>query len=99
MHQDKDEIEEMVLIIFMLLGVGQFSVNWTTGQWSFETAAVELLSASISRVSFGPWVVPIAFPLGAVAFLVLKGRHNEPAATDRPLASLSLSRNVQVCRN
>lgn len=56
-------------IPFILLGVGKLAVNWTTGEWQVMPLAVQLLSASAFSAPYGPWVLGVSLPLGAVVFL------------------------------
>jgi hypothetical protein len=45
---------------FILLGFGQLSVDWGTGQWHFVPLAVRLLSAGVSAPQYdphGPWAL------------------------------------------
>jgi hypothetical protein len=56
-------------IIFILLGVGQLAVNWTTGEWNFMPLMVQLFSVSALSSGYGPWVVGVSLPLGAIMFL------------------------------
>ncbi len=57
-------------IIFILVGFGKFSLNWTTGHWVFMLLSIQLFSASAFSQMYGPWIVSVSFPLGAVWFLV-----------------------------
>lgn len=57
-------------ILFILFGVGKFSVNWTTGQWGVQLFALQLFSASSYAELYGPWVISVSLPIGAVAFLL-----------------------------
>jgi len=53
-----------------LIGVGAFSLNWTSGQTAFTLLNVQLLSAgAIESGPYAPWVLKLAFPLGAVIAL------------------------------
>lgn len=61
-------------ILFILFGVGKFSVNWTTGQWSIAVVAVQLLSASSQSELFGPWIISVSLPIGAILFLLHRNR-------------------------
>lgn len=56
-------------VLAILFGVGKLSVNWTTGEWGFTSLAVQLFSGSAVAQLYGPWIVSISFPLGAVIFL------------------------------
>lgn len=69
----KIERRKWLWIIFIILGVGKFSVNWTTGQWSVTPLAVQFLSAAAFAPFYGPWVISISLPLGAIVFLLRRG--------------------------
>ncbi len=57
-------------IPFILIGIGEVTANWTTGQIRLQPLAVHLLGAGFARWGlYGPWMVSVAFPLGAVLFL------------------------------
>ena len=75
-------------IIFILVGFGKLSVNWTTGAWGFMPLAVQLFSASSFSQPYGPWIVAVSFPLGAVWFLLrrksLMNRVTPPALPQTP---------------
>jgi hypothetical protein len=56
-------------------GVGQLTLNWTTGAVIEKPISVLLLSAGAMRAGqYAPWQVMVAFPLGAVLFLGLRPR-------------------------
>ena len=57
-------------ILFILLGVGKISVNWTTGQWGFMPLSIQLFSVAAFSQLYGPWIISVSFPLGAVWFLL-----------------------------
>jgi hypothetical protein len=57
-------------LIFILFGIGTFALNWTTGQWEIQPLSFQLLSASAVASLYGPWVVSVSLPLGAVIFLI-----------------------------
>lgn len=57
-------------VLFILAGVGRLMVNWTTGRGAVHVLAVQLFSASAASVSYGPWIVAVSVPLGAVGFLL-----------------------------
>jgi hypothetical protein len=56
-------------ILFILVGVGRFSVNWTTGAWTVAPLTVQLFSASAVEPLYGPWTLALSIPLGATLFL------------------------------
>jgi hypothetical protein len=59
-------------ILFILLGFGRFSVNWTTGHWSFGLVSIQLFGVSGAAQLYGPWIIAVSFPIGAVIFLLRK---------------------------
>lgn len=61
-------------ILFILLGLGELSVNWTTGAWSLNALAVQLFSASAFAPLYGAWTFAVSLPLGAIVFLVLRSK-------------------------
>jgi Na+-transporting NADH:ubiquinone oxidoreductase subunit NqrE len=56
-------------IVFILFGVGAFSINWATGQLDFSPIRITLLSAGVFAAPLGPWVVSFSLPVGAFVFL------------------------------
>jgi hypothetical protein len=57
--------------IFILVGVGKLGVNWTTGALIFTPLAVQVPcgGATTTMGVYGPWVVTVNLPLGAILFL------------------------------
>ena len=56
-------------VLFILFGIGSLAVNWTTGETQVSALALRLFSISISGALYGPWVLAVSFPLGALVFL------------------------------
>jgi hypothetical protein len=54
-------------IIFIIIGIGQISLNWTTGELSFA-ANFNLFAVGMVRRGLGPWILQIGIPLGAALF-------------------------------
>ena len=76
-------------IIFILLGVCSFSVNWTTGQWGFKPLSFLLLGAGCGRPLYGAWMISVSVPLGAIWFLLrrksyLRAAGNQPLPPELP---------------
>jgi len=69
-------------IIFILLPLGQFQLNWTTGAVNVKPIAFVLLGSACYRSGlYGPWLVRFAIPIGAIVFLAVRRRlrrKNEP---------------------
>jgi hypothetical protein len=57
-------------ILFIIFGLGKFSVNWTTGQFDFMPIAIQFFSAGAFAGLYGPWVVSVSIPFGAALFLL-----------------------------
>jgi len=56
-------------IIFILLGVGKITIDWTTGQWQLGFFQFQLFGASAFAHPFGAWLISVSVPLGAILFL------------------------------
>lgn len=72
--------------IFILIGVGKLAVNWTTGEWGFQSLALQVPCGSASAQLYGPWTVAVSFPLGALVFLLGRGREASNRAATFPAA-------------
>ena len=59
-------------VLFIILGVGKLSLNWATGEVAVAPLSVQLFSAGAAAALYGPWVVSISLPLGAVVFLIYR---------------------------
>lgn len=56
-------------VLFVLVGVGSISINWTTGQYAIQSFSINLFSASAMAAGpFAPWIVSASIPLGAMLF-------------------------------
>jgi hypothetical protein len=56
-------------ILFILVGVGSVSVNWTTGQIGLQLLSLNLLSASAMAAGpYSPWIISASIPIGAIVF-------------------------------
>ena len=56
-------------IIFILIGTGKFSLNWTTGQIGVQFLSIQLLgSGAVSASSYAPWIIMFSLPVGAFLF-------------------------------
>lgn len=63
-----------------LFGVARISINWTTLAMLPQVMAFQLLSVGGARMgAFGPWIVSITLPLGAI--VALERRHKFLTAT------------------
>ena len=57
-------------VLFIILGVSQTSLNWTSGEIDFSPASVLLFSVGWAAGIYSPWTVSVAVPVGAVAYVV-----------------------------
>jgi hypothetical protein len=67
-------ISEWLWMIFILIGIGRFPVNWTTGQWTFSPFYFLLFGAGSFAQPYSAWLVSVAVPLGAILFLFRRKR-------------------------
>jgi hypothetical protein len=61
-------------LIFIVLGIGKLVVNWTTGQVFFTPLAIQVPPAGANAQLYGPWLVYVSIPLGAIIFLIMRKR-------------------------
>jgi hypothetical protein len=73
-------------VLFILVGAVTFSLNWTTGEWLLKPLHFQLFSAGASASPYGPWEFSVAVPLGALLYLLLRGRHQNavPQSNSEP---------------
>jgi len=57
-------------ILFIILGIGDLTLNWATGETTLSVATVQLFSASAVSEMYGAWMISVGLPLGAVWYLV-----------------------------
>lgn len=58
-----------------LIGLVKFSLNWTTGAYSVQPIAFQVLAFGFQRaIPVGPWIVSFALPILAVVALVRRRR-------------------------
>ena len=69
-------------MIFILVGLGKFSLNWSTGQWEVAPISILLVGAAYMRASsYAPLIVSFGVPVGAILFLMLRRRLQRPPAS------------------
>jgi hypothetical protein len=61
-----------VWLILILIGVCRFTVSWTTGGWFFTLLTVQVPPVMLFSSPYGPWMIHITAPVGAIAFLLLR---------------------------
>jgi hypothetical protein len=68
--RSRKENRKWLWAALILFCIGRFVINWTTGEWSFTPFAVYLLGSSVTaNPAYGPWMLAVSFPLGAILFL------------------------------
>lgn len=70
--------------LLALVGAGTFAFNWTTGQGQLMLLKLLLFDTAVTKGGpAGPWVLQVAFPVGALMTLrrVRNGRHATAPAT------------------
>lgn len=76
-------------IIFILVGFGQFQLNWSTGETGFQPISFVLLGAAFFRAGlYAPIILKVGVPVAAILFLLLRRwlpRKHEPP--DLPTAT------------
>jgi len=55
-------------IIFVLIGLGWLQLNWTTGAINYGLAYITFFASGFSKPFYGPLVIQIGFPIGAIVF-------------------------------
>jgi hypothetical protein len=65
----KDLKRKWLWILFIIVGFGTFSVNWTTGAWKIGFLTFQLMSVSAYSPLYDAWTVAVSVPVGAVVFL------------------------------
>jgi len=59
-------------IVFILIGVGKLTVNWTTGQVFVAALALQVISGGATALGYAPWMISASLPLGAIIFLIYR---------------------------
>ena len=59
-------------LILIFLGVGEFGVNWTTGESILTPFFLRLPPGGAQAAAFGPWIVYASLPIEAILFLYLR---------------------------
>lgn len=69
---------------FILFGFMKLTANWTTGEFRFDFPALVFLWVDATHLEYGPWVVSVSLPVGAILFLVLYRKMLFPARAVDP---------------
>jgi hypothetical protein len=66
-------------VLFILVGFGQVSLNWTTGETAVRPLHFQLFGAGVSFGGlYGPWMLMVSVPVGAIAFWFKRRRMLQP---------------------
>lgn len=57
-------------VIFTLFGFFTFTMNWETAEIQFQALSFLLFSAGLMAEPYGPWMVSVSVPVGALLYLV-----------------------------
>lgn len=60
--------------LFTLIGFGTLTFNWTTGQLGLQVLSVQVFGASAFATPYGPWILGVSLPVGAIWFLLWRKR-------------------------
>jgi hypothetical protein len=74
-------------VIFVLIGFISISLNWTNGAWAWQLISFVLFGASYAQAPYGPPIIQIALPLGAIYFWTKRPVWLEAAAASRNVAA------------
>ncbi|MGC9450607.1 MAG: hypothetical protein ACP5I4_04105 [Oceanipulchritudo sp.] len=62
-------------VIFVVVGFGQISINWTTGQIGVNLLNIQLFgAAAMASNMYAPWILSISLPLGALLFWIRRDK-------------------------
>ncbi len=78
------EKRKWLWIVIILLGLGKVAVDWTSGEISYHIFWISIPPAWMGAELYGAWIVTVSVPLGALPFLVLRGRLRKPTASTGP---------------
>jgi hypothetical protein len=70
--------------IFIPFGFGKLSILWTTGESQFQLLAAQIPTASAHAQFYGPWVIAISIPIGAILFWLYERFPHDAQLPDPP---------------
>jgi hypothetical protein len=56
-------------LIFIAFGVGRVTMNWATSETSFQLLNVQIPASMAWAAFYGPWILSVSLPVGAIVFL------------------------------
>lgn len=78
-------------ILFVLIGIGRVGVNWTTGAIFYRILFIYIPPAMIDNSLYGPWMVAVSLPLGALIFLMMRDKLRRQEPPSVPVDAVSLT--------
>ena len=69
-----------VWLILIAIGVFRFTANWTTGEWFYTPLTFQVPPVTWICTPYGPWMIQITIPFGAIAFLLWRNRRPSAAS-------------------
>jgi len=76
---------------FMFIGICQFSLNWTTGEFGFQPIHLHIPGVGAYRPGlYGPWSLFASIPIGAIVFLIKRKRLERRASVEHREESVHL---------
>lgn len=73
--------------IFVLVGISQFTLDWTSGSMGFQPLQINLLGAGFMQQPYGPVILQLGIPLGAVLFWIRRRKWLVQAENNAALSS------------
>lgn len=70
-------------VLMIIFGVMRFSLDWTTGAWTWKPISFLLFSVGALKPTYGSLMLSIALPAGAVAYL-LRRRNSRDTEVSNP---------------
>jgi hypothetical protein len=70
--QTKIAKRKWLWIIFILLGIGRVTMDWSTGRWKLDLLNIQLFGAGAIAPLYSPWLITVSIPVGAIVFLVMR---------------------------
>lgn len=65
---------------FIAVGFGTLQLNWSTGEWKVALLNLSLLGAGYAKIGYGPWILSVGAPVGALLFWVRQAKRRRAAA-------------------
>jgi hypothetical protein len=77
-------LKKWLWIVLMLFTFILVSVNWTTGDWSFDTVSLGFklppLPANLVCSAYGPWNLKLGLPIAAIVFVLYRKKFEKTAS-------------------